>query len=371
MGKYVLAYKGGSIPQTEEEQKRVMDAWTAWFGGLGDSVVDMGNPFGAAGRGRRRRHVGPHRLLDPRTRPASTRRSRRRRPARSSTAPRRRRGLRDARDVARRTRRPEPSRAPRLRPPAGCGSSGHPGCLTPGAMSRSQDGVPAPALARRTAGAATRARPRPSAARPPWRPRRRCPARSTHSRTEWNSLPPAKMFGVGRPISVSREPSVPPRIECSVGSTPARRAASSAASTTCGASVEPVAHVAVLLPALERDARARLARDRLLGQPPHERLALEQHVPLEVADDQRDRDRAGAALDRRCGWTNPSRPSVVSGERLSVGRLATNRAASLIGLTSFPFAVPGCTPTPWKVTFSSSADHVSFSISPTTEPSSV
>ena len=50
MGKYVLAYKGGSIPQTEEEQKRVMDAWNAWFGGLGDSVVDMGNPFGARPR---------------------------------------------------------------------------------------------------------------------------------------------------------------------------------------------------------------------------------------------------------------------------------------------------------------------------------
>ena len=46
MGKYVLVYKGGSIPQTEEEQKRVMDAWMAWFGGLGDSVVDIGNPFG-------------------------------------------------------------------------------------------------------------------------------------------------------------------------------------------------------------------------------------------------------------------------------------------------------------------------------------
>jgi hypothetical protein len=48
MGKYVLVYKGGSIPETEEEQKRVMDEWGAWFGKLGDSVVDMGNPFGAS-----------------------------------------------------------------------------------------------------------------------------------------------------------------------------------------------------------------------------------------------------------------------------------------------------------------------------------
>ena len=48
MGKYVYAYKGGGIPESEEEGKRVMAAWTAWFGGLGDSVVDMGNPFGAS-----------------------------------------------------------------------------------------------------------------------------------------------------------------------------------------------------------------------------------------------------------------------------------------------------------------------------------
>ena len=48
MGKYVFAYKGGSIPQSEEEQQRVMAAWTDWFGTLGDSVVAMGEPFGAS-----------------------------------------------------------------------------------------------------------------------------------------------------------------------------------------------------------------------------------------------------------------------------------------------------------------------------------
>jgi hypothetical protein len=48
MGKYVLLYKGGGIPQTEEEQQRVMAAWGAWFQALGDAVVDMGNPFGAS-----------------------------------------------------------------------------------------------------------------------------------------------------------------------------------------------------------------------------------------------------------------------------------------------------------------------------------
>jgi hypothetical protein len=46
MGKYVLVYKGGSIPQSEEEQQAVMARWTEWFQGLGSHVVDMGNPFG-------------------------------------------------------------------------------------------------------------------------------------------------------------------------------------------------------------------------------------------------------------------------------------------------------------------------------------
>ena len=48
MGKYVYLYKGGSIPQSEEEQQRVMAAWGAWFGSLGDAVTDAGDPFGAS-----------------------------------------------------------------------------------------------------------------------------------------------------------------------------------------------------------------------------------------------------------------------------------------------------------------------------------
>ena len=48
MGKFVLIYTGGSMPESEEEGKRVMDAWMAWFGGLGESVLDGGNPFGAS-----------------------------------------------------------------------------------------------------------------------------------------------------------------------------------------------------------------------------------------------------------------------------------------------------------------------------------
>ncbi len=46
MAKYVLAYKGGTMAATEEEQQASMAAWGAFLGGLGDSLVDAGNPFG-------------------------------------------------------------------------------------------------------------------------------------------------------------------------------------------------------------------------------------------------------------------------------------------------------------------------------------
>jgi hypothetical protein len=42
---YLLLYSGGSMPETEEDQKAVMDAWMAWLGELGDKLVDGGNPF--------------------------------------------------------------------------------------------------------------------------------------------------------------------------------------------------------------------------------------------------------------------------------------------------------------------------------------
>jgi hypothetical protein len=48
MGNYVFAYKGGSMPETPEAQESVMKAWGDWFGTLGSSVVDPGNPFGAS-----------------------------------------------------------------------------------------------------------------------------------------------------------------------------------------------------------------------------------------------------------------------------------------------------------------------------------
>lgn len=46
MANYVLVYSGGSRPQTEAEQQAVMAAWGGWYEGLGQTIVDGGNPFG-------------------------------------------------------------------------------------------------------------------------------------------------------------------------------------------------------------------------------------------------------------------------------------------------------------------------------------
>ena len=48
MGKFVLAYQGGSAPETPEEGEDVMAAWTSWFETLGAAIVDSGNPFASS-----------------------------------------------------------------------------------------------------------------------------------------------------------------------------------------------------------------------------------------------------------------------------------------------------------------------------------
>ena len=48
MPKYLYVYHGGSVPKSEDEAKRVMDAWGAWFGQMGNAIVDGGNPVGAS-----------------------------------------------------------------------------------------------------------------------------------------------------------------------------------------------------------------------------------------------------------------------------------------------------------------------------------
>lgn len=48
MTNYVLVYTGGGMPETEAEQAAVMQAWGAWMGSLGESLVDGGAPFANA-----------------------------------------------------------------------------------------------------------------------------------------------------------------------------------------------------------------------------------------------------------------------------------------------------------------------------------
>jgi hypothetical protein len=46
MANFVLLFSGGSsMPATEAEQAAVLQAWGAWYTGLGSAVVDGGNPF--------------------------------------------------------------------------------------------------------------------------------------------------------------------------------------------------------------------------------------------------------------------------------------------------------------------------------------
>ena len=45
MVNYLLLYAGGSFPETEAEQKAVMQEWEHWMGKLGAALVDGGNPF--------------------------------------------------------------------------------------------------------------------------------------------------------------------------------------------------------------------------------------------------------------------------------------------------------------------------------------
>ncbi len=48
MVKFVLLYKGGAMAETPEAQEASMAKWMGWFGAIGGSVTDMGNPFGAS-----------------------------------------------------------------------------------------------------------------------------------------------------------------------------------------------------------------------------------------------------------------------------------------------------------------------------------
>ncbi|GAB5493926.1 MAG: hypothetical protein Phog2KO_41410 [Phototrophicaceae bacterium] len=48
MTNYVLIYTGSGVPEGEEAQAKVMAEWGAWYGEMGEAIVDGGNPFSAS-----------------------------------------------------------------------------------------------------------------------------------------------------------------------------------------------------------------------------------------------------------------------------------------------------------------------------------
>jgi len=46
MPQFIFAYHGGGAPESPEEGQKVMAAWMAWYGDMGDAVVQPGNPAG-------------------------------------------------------------------------------------------------------------------------------------------------------------------------------------------------------------------------------------------------------------------------------------------------------------------------------------
>ena len=66
MADYVLLYSGGTMPETKEEQDAVMAAWNAWFGELGGTLKDGGQPVHAGVQEHRLRRLGERRWAGPR-----------------------------------------------------------------------------------------------------------------------------------------------------------------------------------------------------------------------------------------------------------------------------------------------------------------
>ena len=48
MAKYLLAYHGGGMAETDEARAQIMEAWGKWYQELGPAIVDAGNPVGQA-----------------------------------------------------------------------------------------------------------------------------------------------------------------------------------------------------------------------------------------------------------------------------------------------------------------------------------
>jgi hypothetical protein len=59
MAKYLLAFRGGSMPEGEEAGAQVMAAWEAWFTSVGAAVADPGNPSSKSRTIATDRTIGP------------------------------------------------------------------------------------------------------------------------------------------------------------------------------------------------------------------------------------------------------------------------------------------------------------------------
>ena len=46
MAKFAFVYHGGKAPEDPADQEKVMAAWNAWYGEMGQAVVDGGGPAG-------------------------------------------------------------------------------------------------------------------------------------------------------------------------------------------------------------------------------------------------------------------------------------------------------------------------------------
>ena len=52
MAKYMMLYKGPATDMSAmapDQVQEEMGRWMAWYGGLGEAVIDMGSPFGMGG----------------------------------------------------------------------------------------------------------------------------------------------------------------------------------------------------------------------------------------------------------------------------------------------------------------------------------
>ena len=160
----------------------------------------------------------------------------------------------------------------------------------------------------------------------------------THSRREWKLCSPAKMFGVGSPMNESREPSVPPRIGCDLTLEPgapdglarvARRRRDGDRGSPACCDTTP----------RRRSRRARRESGRAASC-----ASRSSSASFSASPPSRNRGRAASPTSvrrwpaRRTGCTNPSWPSVVSGESRSGGSRSMKSAATLIALTIRPFA---------------------------------